>query len=365
MNEQPGPTGTDASPVSGASPVPNWDDSIAAVSANKGSGLDAIPELAKSMQGPCPGLAQILQSSAVRTSLEVYKRQDNEAVLQEDKLKQELFWSNLCLLAAGVTSGLILAVSANALQFAGVDSAARKWPTLVLGLVTLALGAGAAYFGYIARDQGRIARWQTCRSEAEVARLDVFQTISSKAAAAGSAVAFFGLAVVVRHLLDDQRLWLGLTAIRHRKSSERTSQYGALASALAFIGGSGAIIASQTEGSGAIWIVLAGVIGAAIGAYAANQEALNRDRANAERYDKTLVAMDAIASRTDEVANSIASEPKALEAFTKTITDLLAAENQQWLDGTAQANAALDKLDAQLAQLVKPKGSEPSPAMHG
>ena len=362
MNDQQSPPGTDASPESGTPRLPNWEEIVAAASASKSSGLNAIPDLAKSMQSVCPGLAQVLQSSAVRTSLETHKRQDAEAVLQQEKLKQEAFWSNLCLLTAGVTSGLILAVSANALQFAGVDVGAQKGLTLVLGLVTLALGAAAAYFGYIARDQGRIARWQTCRSEAEVARLDAFSTISSKAAAAGPAVAFFGLAVVVRHLLDDQRSWLGSSVIRHRKSSERTSQFSAVASALAFIGGSGAIIASQTNGGGAIWIVLAGVLGAAIGAYAANQEALNRDRANAERYDKTLVAMDAIASRTDDVVNSVMAEPKALEAFTKTITDLLAAENQQWLDGTAQANAALDKLDAQLAQLNKPKNPEPSPS---
>jgi hypothetical protein len=33
-------------------------------------------------------------------------------------------------------------------------------------------------------------------------------------------------------------------------------------------------------------------------------------------------------------------------------------ENKQWLDGTAQANAAIDKLDEQLSQLGKPKGAD-------
>ena len=31
---------------------------------------------------------------------------------------------------------------------------------------------------------------------------------------------------------------------------------------------------------------------------------------------------------------------------------------KQWLDGTAQANAAIDKLDEQLSQLGKPKGAD-------
>ena len=53
-----------------------------------------------------------------------------------------------------------------------------------------------------------------------------------------------------------------------------------------------------------------------------------------------------------------AGQPEALNAFTKTIADLLSAENKQWLHGTAQANAAIDKLDEQLSQLGKPKGAD-------
>jgi hypothetical protein len=273
----------------------------------KDSGLKAIPELIEPMGAACPTLASILGSSAVGVSLESYGRQDTESVRQQDLLKREAFQSNLCLLAAGVISGLVLAVSAGALDFVvspgtpGAGGTVKSVAVLILGLLTLALGALAAYFAYIARDQGRIARWQTCRGEAEAARLDVFTTISAKsveaAATAGLAVALYGLAVVVRHLLDDQRAWLGSSVVWHRTSSERTSQIGAIGSALAFIGGSGAIIASQTGGGAAVWIVFAGVLGGAIGAYAANREALNRDRANAERYDKTRSAMDAIADR--------------------------------------------------------------------
>lgn len=343
--------------------LPSLADCLAAVAVAGRSGIDAIPELAKSVQSRCPELGKVLVSSAVRTGLETYARQDGEAIAQEKKLKREATQSNISLLAAGVTSGVILAVSAGALQFLvsigalpALDPATVKRVTLALGLLTLAFGALAAYFGFIARDQGRIARWQTCRSEAELSRLDVFTTIAARVVAAGPAAALFGLAVVARHLLEDQRAWLGKSADRHRTSSERTSMMGGIATALAFVGGSGAVIASQTEGAGAVWIVLVGVVGSAIGAYAANREALNRDRANADRYDKTRVAMDAISGRTDEVAGTIAAgEPNALQAFTKTISDLLAAEHQQWLDGTAQANAALDKLDGELAQLGKAK----------
>lgn len=349
-------------------PPPGLAAAMKAANAAQDSGLKAIPELIEPMSVACPRLAKILGSAAVRTSLESYERQDAESGRQQALLKREALWSNLCLLAAGVISGLILAVSAGALgslalgpfkllNAALADETVKSRVILILGLLTLALGAFAAYFAYIARDQGRIARWQTCRGEAEAARLDVFSTVASGAVTAGKDVALFGLAIVVTHLLDDQRAWLGARAKRHRESSEMTTRMGAAASALAFIGGSGAVIASQTVGSGAVWIVLAGIVGSAIGAFAANREALNRDRANAERYDKTRMAMDAFAARVDGVAAKIATgEPEALNAFTKTIADLLSAENKQWLDGTAQANAAIDKLDEQLSQLGKAKG---------
>jgi hypothetical protein len=367
--QQPAPA--DRQPVVGIDPTfeppPGLAAAIEAAKGAQDTGLKAILELIQPMDRACPRLAKILRSAAIRTSLESYERQDAESVRQQALLKREAFWSNVCLLAAGVISGLILAVSAGALVSLALgplsatlaDETVKSRVILSLGLLTLALGAFAAYFAYVARDQGRIARWQTCRGEAEAARLNVFSTVASGAAAAGKDVALFGFAVVVTHLLEDQRTWLGGRAKRHRESSEMTTRMGALASAFAFIGGSGAVIASQTGGSGAVWIVLVGIVGSAIGAFAANREAINRDRANAERYDKTRMALDAVAGRVDSIAAKIdAGQPEALNAFTKTIADLLSAENRQWLDGTAQANAAIDKLDEQLGQLGKPKGAD-------
>ena len=274
--------------------LPSLEDCAAAISAGENTGVSAIAERAASLKTVCPELAAILQSSAVKTSLETYARQDAEAIRQQTELMREANLANFCLLAAGVTSGAILAVAA----LSSASASATDYLTLALGVLTFALGAGAAYFGYVARDQGRIARWQASRGDAEMARLAVFTTMAAKAGEASPKVALYGLAVVLRDLLDDQRNYLSKRALRHRKSSEATSRWGGFASALAFIGGSGAIIASQLKG--AVWIVLAGVVGAAIGAFSTNRDALLRDRANADRYEKTRVALDGIAARTDD-----------------------------------------------------------------
>jgi hypothetical protein len=329
-------------------------DCVAAVSSTDKSGIDAISALPGKLQQNCPELAKILESSAVRTKLDTYARQDAEAVRQQTQLVEEATRANACLAAVGVTSGVILAVSA-----LSADSSPIQYLTLALGVVTLLLGAAAAFFTYVARDQGRVSRWQTCRGEAEIDRLAVFGTVAAKAADKGADVALAGLALVSVHLLDEQRKWLGARASRHRSSSETTSRLGGIASSMAFIGGSGAIIASQK--ANAVWIVLAGVVGAAVGAYASNRDALRRDRANAERYENTEVALNGVAGRIDDVAEQIvAGEPKALVAFTETVCDLLSTEHKQWLEGTAQAAASLEKLDAQLKQLSKSQKQTPA-----
>jgi hypothetical protein len=250
-------------------------------------------------------------------------------------------------------SGLILTVSKYVSPQTGLPGPWLNPANLFvlgLGILTLLLGAAAALFEYIARDQGRLNRWQASRSAAEVARLNVFSIIAEKAAAKGPKEALYGLAIVVRHLLDDQRTWLSRRAEKHRQSSVTTSVWGGFASALAFIGGSGAIIASRVPDTAPV--VLAGVIGAAVGAFATNRESLRRDSANADRYEKTRIALDGIRGRSDDVVDKIrAGQKEAVVVFTQTVTDLLAAEHKQWLEGAAQAEAALEKLDEQLARL--------------
>jgi hypothetical protein len=291
----------------------------------------------------CPELAAILQLTPVTLRIESYLRHNVEAIDQQAKLKREATIANLCLLGAGVVSALVLLAT---------SLVSDNVPLLyALGLLIIVLGAVGAFFNHIARDQGRAGRWLSERGEAEVARLDVFREAARRAADAGPRAALYGLALVVVHLLNDQRYWMIGRAARHRTSSVRTSLLSGLAVALAFVGGSGAIIASQSRS--AVWLVLAGTAGAALAAYATNREALLRDRANAERYEKAVIALDRLAERIDDIAARLqAGESRAVVAFTDVVVEQLSSEHKQWLEGTAQADAVLEKLDGQLRQLA-------------
>jgi len=328
------PVADKSSPVADGK-APSYLDAAKALTDPKASGLGAFVLLEVSLQERCPELAAILNSSTVRTGKEVHARQSAEAVDQQGKLIREATISNVCLMLAGLTSALVLAVPAIG---ASSSDAWQNRVRLALGIVTLLLGAFAALFAHLARDQNRLGRWLTCRSEAEMARLGIFTEISARAGA-DAHVAMHGLALVVIHLLDDQRDWLVRRSNRHRRSSELTSYWSGIAIALAFIGGSGAVIAGYVEGSA--WIAFAGVAAAAAAAYATNREALRRDRANADRYQKLQAALDGIAARVDDIAARIAAgEPQALVVFTAAVTEQLATEHKQWLEGATQAEIA-------------------------
>jgi hypothetical protein len=300
---------------------------------------------------PPAALEPILRSSGVRVQLEALDDLEREATAQQRAFRRELTIANLCLMFAGVLSGLVLALApVMARSRTGEGQIDWTWVPTVIGAVTLALGAIAALATYKAREGNRLQRWLSARSGAEMARSGLFMTVAERAAAGAGETMLAALELVNRDLLENQRAWFRKRAKEHRRSSDWTTSWGGLATALAFVGGSGAVIASFVPSQ--TWLAVAGVIGAAVGAYAVNREALRLDRANAGGYEKAAAALDAIAARYDAVEAEVrAGKPDALRAFAAAITEQLSAEHKRWLEGSTQAEAVLGKLDGQLRQL--------------
>lgn len=324
------------------------------------AGIDQLDAAGDRLREIAPQIAPILASSEVAAQRGTFRRCDAEAVRQQEDLFTEATRANLFLLAAAVLSSVVLAAPAIEGPLGPVWT-----PRLLLaiGLVALGLGAFAALYGYRARESNRLKRWLNMRGRAEVARIAAFRALTSRAAAAGPVVAASALALFCRHLFLEQRDWLIARAERHRRSADRTNFAGGLATALTFLGGSAATIAAFEDRLG--WLALAGVGGTAVMAYALNREDLRRDRANADRYEEKVVALDQLSTRIDEVATDIAAgRTAALGAFVDAVTAELEAEHKQWLDGTAQVEAALAGLAARLQQLREARpggGREPAP----
>ena len=336
---------SDAKPSAAA--ASSYEEVASILAANESVGFGKLSVLADSVAVKSPGLANILQSSLIRTQVEIYTRLDAEAVAQQTRFMRELTTANICLMIIGILSGLALVAG----KFGSpIASLSVGNVSLIIGGAILVLGACATMLTYKARDSGRVGRWLGSRGAAEMARIIAFQRTATEAAGKGHIVAGGALAFIRSCLLDHQRKWLETRAREHRSSAERTATWGAIAAALAFVAGSGAVIASFQPNQ--TWLALAGVVGAAIGSYATNREGLQRDHANADRYEKAVVALEALAGRFDAVAEEVFSgNTDALIAYTTAITDQLAAEHKQWLDGAAQAESVIAKLDEDLRRL--------------
>ena len=110
---------------------------------------------------PSAALDPILGSSSVRVQLEALSHLDKDATAQQRAFRRELTIANLCLMVAGVLSGLVLVPGENP---------GWAWLPRCIGLATLALGAIAALHTYKALEGNRLQRWLSARSEAEMAR---------------------------------------------------------------------------------------------------------------------------------------------------------------------------------------------------
>jgi uncharacterized membrane protein HdeD (DUF308 family) len=334
-----------------------------AFKAERKAGQDQLGPLEAPVQAE---LDPIVKSSAVRVHREAFQRLDAEAQGQERSFRRELTIANVCLMFAGVLSGLVLTTvplwSDDPVTEATGPEAWTRWLPRALGIATLVLGAVAALYTYKAREGNRLQRWLGARSGAELARSSMYLAIAEQVASRPGNLAGEAFKLINQELLEGQRRWYRRRASEHRRSSEWTTVWGGLATALSFIGGSGAVIASFEPSQ--TWIVLCGVIGAAFGAYAVNRESLRLDKANAEGYEKTAAALDAIASRYDAVEAEInAGRGDAVSAFTRAIAEQLSAEHKRWLEASTQAQSILRKLDAQLETIAGQ--SKPSPAGNG
>jgi SMODS and SLOG-associating 2TM effector domain 1 len=323
-------------------------------------GAAASPDgrrFASAAASPTAALEPILRSSSVRVQKEAVDHLERVATAQQRAFRRELTIANLCLMVAGVLSGLVLVLAP---MMPSANAGWWAWLPRIMGVATLALGAIAALHTYKAREGNRLQRWLSARSGAEMARSGMFMTIAERAAGAGSELALAALELINRDLLENQRVWFRTRADEHRRSSDWTTSWGGLGTALAFVGGSGAVIASFVPDH--TWIAVCGVIGAAVGAYAVNRESLRLDTANANGYEKAAAALDAIAARYDMVEAEVkAGKPEALRAFAAAITEQLSAEHKRWLEGSTQAEAVLGKLDNQL-QRLNAQGPSSSPA---
>jgi SMODS and SLOG-associating 2TM effector domain 1 len=293
----------------------------------------------------------LLRTGKIATLARQYERRDRDAGEARTRFKEAMRWASAAVLATGVLGASIMV--------AGILEEARDdgdlWPLLlVLGLCALVSGALASMWLFRAREGNLVEAWMSGRAHAESARLEYFATLARlEDGPSDPPLGLLKLEYFRRYQLDVQLAYYDQRGRLHRQSADRTLTIGGFAAALAAVASGSAGIVASIE---APWAALAalGVIGTALAAFAATREAVNQDRRNAERYGRTLSALEILRGRLDDVRGGVlAGSQSVLEEYVAAVHEQLSLEHREWLSGAESTRSAIGRMDEALAALQK------------
>jgi multisubunit Na+/H+ antiporter MnhG subunit len=305
-------------------------------------------------------LASLLRSTQIGTFAQQYQRHDSEAGTAQKRFKDAMMRANGAVLTTGVLGALIMVAGIFEPRLGEVI---MRPPLLVLGLAALVTGALASMWLFRVREGQLLDEWMTERAHAESARLAYFATLakSGKEQSSDPPLGLLKLEYFRRYLLDMQIAYYRERRRQHRKAADRTLAMGGFAAALAAVASGSAGVVASFE---APWAALAavGVVGTALAAFAATREAVNQNRRNAERYGRTLSALEILRGRLDDVRGGVlAGSQEVLEQYVAAVHEQLSLEHREWLSGAESTRSAIGRMDETLAALQK-DGAKPQGA---
>ncbi len=293
-----------------------------------------------------PALAEILRSSRVEAAAQEYERQDAIAIQAQKQFKRLSGRSNSAVLLTAIIGALVLVVYG----FYGRNEieGMRRYALIALGAAGGLAGALAAMWLYLIDKSRSLQKWMSRRADAETQRLAYFRAVTADSgsirATSGVPLPLLQLEYFLRYQLEVQLTYYDRSSIRHESSAAKSLR----------IGSSAVLIGCIVTGiSGLLSPLLAGVgvLGAALSSFASNREAMNQDRRNAERYERTRKTLQKLRGEIDGVRGACArgnSEP--LQEFVTVVHDQLSLEHRQWLETEDSIGQALASLRKSLAK---------------
>jgi SMODS and SLOG-associating 2TM effector domain 1 len=307
-------------------------------------------EHAEELRAAAPKLAALLTRSAPMESARQYAEADAEAVAAEATFKRWVGRANWTVLVTATVSAGLMAVGLLADRLGGLTR-----PLLgALALVGVATGAFASMALFRVKEGRLLEDWLTARARAETKRLSYFTgLIEESASPIDIDLELLKLEYFRRYQLDLQIAYYRARRTDHRRSAERTLNIAAWSLLLAAIasGTAGILGAGETE-----WAALGSlaVFGAALQAFAAAREATNQDRRNAERYERSAVALQGLRERLDDVRGGIAAgSGSVLVEYVAAVQDQLSLEHRQWLEAAESTQAGVARLDKALQSALR------------
>lgn len=311
-------------------------------------------------------LARVLRSDRIREIMARYTENDHKAVRA-----QELYKSRSTL-AVWARLGAIIVGAFFLLPLESWLPQASGLLTIGTGLQYLCLGVALLVTAYI-NTAGLFSRWMTARSEAEIARLALFDAVieADETPREGELPLLpLKLEYMRRYQLDVQTRYYAGRGAQHKQAAGQNRRtiwtlnvLGVLAFAALIVFGAGAfgLIALPWTGDGLHYVFLAAgtVISGTLGAIAAISS-MNLDERNAARYLVVHQNLKDLAGESLERAREAAAkdDSRGVEQFADAVQRLISAEHQEWIVLRSHIQKPEDMVSVALnpVQVASPRG---------
>jgi hypothetical protein len=311
------------------------------------------PPAAERFEEQAPAFAHLLRGAKLEVAAERHQRLDARAVEAQARYERYASRARAAVFWAGLGAAALLATGALASLLAPIAARVLAVAFTAVGVVASAIAVASIRS---LRNGELLERWMSARAEAEMERLRYFHLLAHE----GEGVdPLLKLEFFRRHQLDVQRRYYASREATHREDADRAFRVSG--TAMAFGGAASGLAGVLAASVGPPWAGLAalGLTAQAVATRTENREASAQARRNAERYDRTRAALDALYGNLDEVRVATASGGSAvLHAYVESVHQHLSLEHRQWVDEMATANEALDRLEHLLDEYVESRGDK-------
>ncbi len=299
-----------------------------------------------------PHLAGLLKSAGLSITANEYEEYDQDATNYRDSFK---LWSNRMrwsVFLTAVFSAFLATFASWMLIFELQDTALSRTVFSIIGILSVIFGATGMFCQQIVSKKNLLKNWMEKRSMAESMRLKYFDSVTvEKTDPALSHLIpldHLRLEYIRRYLLEEQHNYYKNRGREHEKRAGNLLfiSAGAL-TAVAIINGISIFL-----GFGEIYmsaISVFALIAAALSSMTSNIEETNQDKRNAERYDRTVSALNNLWKRINEIHRAIFNgQLDLLYNYVQAITEILSTEHRQWSKEFDLRLSAIGKLEMEL-----------------
>jgi len=300
---------------------------------------------AEDLSATAPRLARLITRSHPLELARQFEEADAEALAAQRDFRIWTARANWAVLVTAAVGAALMAVG----LLDTVLGAATKPLLVVLAVVGVISGAVASMALYRVKEGRLLEAWMTARARAETHRLNYFlAVVGEPAEPLDVELELLKLEYFRRYQLDLEIAYYRKRRSGHLRSANRTLTIAAWSLVVAAVAtGTAGILGALATGWAALGALA--VLGAALQGFAATREGVDQDRRNAERYGRTLEALQALRARLDDVRAGVAAGSRpVLDEYVAAVQDQISLEHREWLEGTESTRAAVGRLEEAL-----------------